>query len=164
MAYAETQYVRAAAGKVGSLWRDDTRPSTTDVESFLDDGSALVDVALSARGVAVPISDAVATAALRPVVVDYALVKALDATFQGQALSEDVAKMRDAAEARWNAWLASVADETNAIVDVLLIGPGAPLGTSFWQEEPQYGQLGATTYPQDSNYRLAPYVARGDPF
>jgi hypothetical protein len=162
VAYAGTQHVRAAAGNVGALWRDDTHPGEADLETFLDDGSALVDVALSGRGVAVPISNASAVAALRPVVVDYALVRALDATFQGGSPSDDVAKMRDGAQTRWDAWLASVADESNSVVDVLLLDVDAGLASSLWSDEPDYGLAASTTHPEDSNFRLAPYVARGD--
>lgn len=164
MAYAATQHVRSAAGKISALWRDDTNPSEADIEGWLDDGSALVDVALSARGVSTPVANDAVEEALRPVVVDYALVRALDATFSGSEMADDVAKLRDGADARWLAWVESVADETNAIVDVLLVGDAAPLGTSFWQEEPDYGRTGSATSPGDDNFRLAPYIARGDLF
>lgn len=163
MAYADVQHVRAAAGKISALWRDDTHPGEADLETFLDDGSALVDVALAGRGVSTPVTDATAIAALRPVVTDYALVKALDATFQGSA-SADVADLRADALGRWDAWLQSISDEQNPIVEVLNLGSDVALGSSFWIDEPDYGTGTASTHPEDSNFRLAPYVARGDLF
>lgn len=163
MAYAETTHVRASAGKVSSYWREDTRPNDADLETFLVDGDALVDAALGARGVSVPVDSSLA-GALRPVVTDYALVRAIDATFPGGAPSDEVAALRAGADARWNAWLTSVADGSNSIVDVLVTGPGAPLATSFWQEEPDYGRVGAERHVGDDNFRLAPYVTRGEGF
>jgi hypothetical protein len=163
VAYAGVQHVRAAAGDISALWRDDTRPGEADLETFLDDGSALVDVALAGRGVVVPVTDATALGALRPVVVDYALVKALDATFKGSA-SDDVAAIRADAQGRWDAWIQSILDEQNPVVQVLNLGQAASLGSSFWIDEPDYGTGTAAVNPEDANFRLAPYVGRGDQF
>jgi len=165
MAYAGAQHVRSAAGKVSNYWTDTARPNDTDIDGWLDDASSQIDLVLSAAGASVPLVDGtVAAESLRPLVVAYALVQALNASFAGSPPSDEVTALRDAAQARWDAWFASVQAGTNPIITIVTQGldVGGVAG-SLWGDEVLYGQVGAASFPEDDNFRLAPYIARGDP-
>lgn len=83
MAYCEVEDVKARAGRLKDAWDDTTPVNDADIERFIRDAGATVDVALAAHGFDAPALDARVTGALVPVVADIALLTLLTATWPG---------------------------------------------------------------------------------
>lgn len=81
MAYAGVGELRGRAGRLASAWDDDSTPSVNDLGAYVDQIQGEVDAALAAHGIAVPLTSATALLAAKKLVLDGALVLALEATF-----------------------------------------------------------------------------------
>lgn len=83
MSYAGLPDLLARAGMLRDAWDEDTEPSTTDLQAFLQTTSDELDARIGAYGFALPISDPIAQAALVGVNADLALLLALGSTWPG---------------------------------------------------------------------------------
>jgi len=119
----------------GRTLSSSTKPSTSDVQTWLDDGQAQVDSALGAAGLSVPMTDARAVAVAKTWIVNYA-------------------------EGRWRASLAAIGgDATNRdgqdLIDAFYRMVG-PTGTIAQQPEVFSNYLTGTVAA--SNARLRSHV------
>lgn len=137
MAYASLSDVQARAGGIRRAWTATSMPSLDDIQGFLDQAAADLDLLLGARGVSTPLTGDSALSLVSPN-ADRALVLALDATYPGGgAAPSDVTRLHDDAEARWEATLASLRDGSHPVILAeLLIEP--PAAASLWSSEPFY--------------------------
>jgi hypothetical protein len=140
MAYGDVTGVLARAGALKAAFADGQPVATAELQQYLDDTSAKLDVGLGAHGVAVPVLDQTAKQALSAVNEDMALLYALDANWPGSSARDDVADLRAAVQARVDAYTAALDAGT---LDVLLyLGALAAAGavdpsgaSSFWTKD-----------------------------
>lgn len=153
MPYAALSDVQARAGGVRDAWTSASKPSTEEIEGFLVDTAGMIDAAVAARGLSVPVVDAGAAAALRGLNADGALVLALEAT-PGSAPTS----MLEGARERWRLGLASLLDGTHPAVAALESGQTAAglSAGSLWTDEPEYDPVLEFT-----NRNLDPVLSRG---
>jgi len=161
VAYANLSAVTARAGALARAWTAESAPSFSDIEGFLDDVAAEIDALVAARGLTPPLAGSAAANALRGVNADGALVLALEATYPETSGPSSAAKTLDDARRRYEQAVEALTTGTHPAVAVLEASADAPSATSFWQQEPGYGQQTPTT--DDLNPYTAPAFARGQP-
>lgn len=176
-AYADFADVEARAGRYSGVFTvTGQHPNQADVEQLLTDLSALVDVAIRARGYDVATLDTGVKAALRELVAYGALARAL-ATIPDP--SEELEKLVVYASRVWGAAMGdpssgSAAGQKGSIVagthpaivalEAGEAGAGGQTAGDFWSDEPTFGtaaQVAAelrTTPPE-----LAPTFAKSQP-
>jgi hypothetical protein len=137
--YADLNSLRARAGRLAAAWTDETDPDAADLERFLAECSATLDLELGGHGIITPVDDPNAMVVLGGMAADGALVMAIEATWPGDRPA-DVGSLLDGARTRWEAALAGIRDGTNAVVSFLVAsGEELPvLSSCFWVEEPFY--------------------------
>ena len=147
--YADLNVLRARAGRLASAWGDDTDPDEADLERWLSECSATLDLALGAQGITTPVDDPAAVEVLGGIAADGALVLAIEATWPTESGSltpqAPRSSLLEGAQQRWQAALAGIRDGTSPVVAFLLTDPSEsrePLSTSFWVEEPLYPYQG----------------------
>lgn len=138
--YADLNALLARAGRLAPAWSRDTDPDLADLERWLAECSATLDVELGAKGVGLPVDDEAVISMLGGIAADGALALALEATWPGPDAPADAAKLLEGARGRWEAALASIRDGTSAALGFLVVeGEGVESkSTSFWIAEPQY--------------------------
>lgn len=145
-AYADVEDLKARAGRIRGAWDDTTEPNDGDLERFIRDASAAVDIALATHGFAVPATDVNVVGSLLPVVADIALLMALAATYPGgsgpqsvTALYEDV-RVRVEGKDGKGGYLKGLADGTLPALQTLTNqDPGTNAGAAdFWTQEQGY--------------------------
>lgn len=163
--YATVEDVLARMGKLRGVVGNNDAPDESEIERFIEDLSANVDVLFGHYGAAVPITDATTLGALRPVVADAAAVLALEGAFPGGPVPAEVSDLIDRITARRDAAWKSISDGTSPIVVVIEDEAGSALGaSSFWTDEPEYG-IGMTDQARlGLNPALAPYFERTERF
>lgn len=146
-AYAQTSDLTLRAGRLAGAWTSSSTPSTTDLATLLADAAAAINGVLSAFSITVPITDPNAAAALRALNAKMALVEALRATFPGKTGPQEAAELIDSltedlygkngSGGEWGLLLAG-----KHAAEVILIEEGAvPQASSFWTNEPDYGEF-----------------------
>lgn len=100
MAYCEVEDVKSRAGRLRDAWDETTSPGDGDIERFIRDAGATVDIGLAAHGFTAPAVDAKVQAALTPVVADIALLTLLTATWPGGQGPAAVGPLADAVRQR----------------------------------------------------------------
>lgn len=140
MPYCEVEDVKARAGRLKDAWDDTTPVTDGDIERFIRDAGATVDVALAAHGFTAPADDAKVLGALTPVVADMALLATLTATWPGgggpAAVSDLIAEVR----ARVEGYVSALADGNVGFLMYLREQEeGDSSGaTNFWSRETDY--------------------------
>ena len=161
MSYAQVADVKARAGRLAPSWERDTNPSDADIERFVADETGLVDAAIAARGLAAPVAGSAAARALRGVVADGALLLTLAGTFPSGEGPAAALKLIEATQGRYDAaWSALNGGSHVAIVVLEGTDAGAPSASSFWDVEPDYGNLDYEDVANLNPY-LAPDAERG---
>jgi hypothetical protein len=161
MAYALVADVKARAGRLASAWSRDTSPGDADLERFLNDEAASLNAAILGRGLTLPEAETDAALSLRGVNADGALLLALSGTFpagEGPAAAQEL--IRIVQERLTLAWESIRAGTHPAIVIIEAADVGAPSASNFWDEEPDYGQVGIEEL-EELNPRLQPEAERG---
>lgn len=146
MAYAEVEDVKSRAGRLRDAWDDTTSPGDGDIERYIRDAGATVDVALASHGFTAPAEDPTATGALTPIVADIALLMALTATWPGgsgpASVADLIGEVRMRVEGRdgKGGYLGALADGTSGfIVYLRQINQGDAAGAdTFWDKERGY--------------------------
>jgi hypothetical protein len=146
MAYAEVEDIKSRAGRLRDAWDDTTTVSDGDLERFIRDAGATVDMALAAHGYDAPATDPLVTAALTPVVADMALLMALTATWPGgsgpAAVSDLIGEVRARVEGKdgKGGYLAALADgQIGFLMYLREQEQGDSSGASdFWNRETSY--------------------------
>lgn len=168
--YASPLDVKALAGFLSTAWTQSSDVSDRDLSTFLAFACGDIDVALAIAGAALPLTDPVPIAALRPLAADGALVRALDATWP-KSLPSGALELRTNALARFAAGLRALEDGTSSVIELIQQGGGAIAGvaSSLWTDEAAYGLYGwvngiwyGSLDPADYNPNLAPTFARAD--
>lgn len=132
MSYASADDVAARLG--GRPLDDNSKPSSSQVEGWLAEASAMIDGALRARGITVPITDATGKTILKARVVDYAEGLARQSYAQaGNGSDEDGIKSLD----RFNAFLAKI--ESEAAVVAAMLGATSSSGAGPSRFRSNYG-------------------------
>lgn len=164
MAYAVLDDVKARAGVLAGAWTDDSHPSNTDIEAFLDQTAAEIDALLISRNLTPPAPASPAAEALLGMNADAALVLALEATYPEASGPASASKELDSVRARVTAASKALLDGTSAAIALLeATTSGLPTETSFWQKEPTYG-LDLMPHLEDQNPYLAPAMVRSERF
>lgn len=143
--YADLNLLRARAGRLAGAWTLDTDPDEADLERFLAEASAQLDLELGGQAIETPVTDSNGAKVLSGIAADGALVMALEATWPGGGGRPDVTALRDGAQARWDAALAAIRDGTSALVTFLTTAGGVtaePAASCFWIQEPFYPYTG----------------------
>jgi hypothetical protein len=83
MAYAELGALKGRAGRLSAAWSENSTPSDADLEEYLEQVSGLIDSSLAGIGITVPVENEGAMKALEGLVVDGALILAIEATWPG---------------------------------------------------------------------------------
>lgn len=146
MSYAEVPDVRARAGRLASAWTDGSAIADPELDRFIDDAAASIDALLSQWTVATPVTGA-AGGALRSLNAKMAAVDALQATFpadtgpnEAKALIDRLSTEVYGKDGNGGEWGKLVAGKHPAVV--VLVQTGAvPAASSFWTNEPDYGQI-----------------------
>lgn len=146
MSYCEVEDVKARAGFLKDAWDDDTPVTDGDIERFIRDAGAVVDVALAGHGFVNPAVDTRVTGALVPVVADIALLAALLATWPGgtgpaqiAALIQEVRLRVEGADGKGGYLGALAAGDINFLMYLREQDPGlASGGGDFWTTEKGY--------------------------
>ncbi len=99
MAYATVSALKSRAGKAAGAWDENTTPGDADLEVYLRQVSAEIDVAVGSYGYGVPLTDE-AAAALEGLVADRALLIALGNTFPGDTGPAQIQELRGETRAR----------------------------------------------------------------
>lgn len=135
MAYCTAADVQARAG--AHLDTLTTNPSAAEVEGFISDCDAQIDAAIAGHAHTVPVVNATALAALRPLSADGALVLAMDARFDRPEGIDGALILRDAAERRWMAGLAALQCGEHPVVRLLDTDntPSSSLAASYGADE-----------------------------
>lgn len=138
MAYAELGDVLARAGRLRTAWDETTDPSTSEIESFLEQTAGELDAAIGARGYTVPVTDPVAARALIGVNADRALLLAIRATWPGGRGGDSVRDLLDDVRGRVSAYDAALASgNLAALLYLSASGSAAQDGgaSDFWSRE-----------------------------
>lgn len=140
MPYCEPEDVKARAGRLKDAWGDTTPVTDGDLERFIRDAGATVDVALAAHKYEAPSQDPKVLAALVPVVADIALLTAIEATWPGGSGGSSVNDMRAAVAKRVEAYVAGLANgDIGFLVYLSSIEEGGGSGAAaFWESERGY--------------------------
>lgn len=146
MAYCEVEDVKSRAGRLRDAWDDTTPVTDGDLERFIRDAGATVDMALAAHGFTAPATDAQVTAALLPVVADMALLMALTATWPGgsgpASVGDAIREVRTRVEGGdgKGGYLAALADgQIGFLMYLREQEQGDSSGaTNFWSREADY--------------------------
>lgn len=162
MAYAEVADVRARAGVLSPAFNQGF-VAEAEIERFLDDAAGEIDARVATAGFATPLTDVVATNALRALNADGALVVAIAAKWPD---GNDGAKtLLERASKRWEAGLEALASGEATVLEYLSSLVSSPGSTDFWTENPGYGRVGDPSVdPLTTNPYLAPGIARTDRF
>jgi hypothetical protein len=160
-AYAETYDAKARIGRLSRGIGERNTVTDADLERFLEDASAAVDAALGARGLAVPVTDGVATASLRAPVAVKGALEALRALFPAGDGPAAAVELIRSLEADWKVFVDGVVAGTAPVVVILEFDPEAPGldAGEFWTNEPTYGLVPETE--ETVNPWLAPEAFRG---
>jgi hypothetical protein len=160
MGYADVGDVKGRAGRLASAWDDQTQPSTGDIERFLQDAAGEIDAALAARGLATPLTDERARAALRGWNADAALLVALDGTWPGGTGGADVDALRTTIKERLTGYWAALASGDLPALALLLVEAegGAGNARSFWTDETSYGRY---PFGEPEAWTLSPSLLPG---
>jgi hypothetical protein len=168
VAYATSQDVLARAGRLRAAAGNSGSPNDGEIGRFLDDVSAQLDAAIGALGLTVPVTDPRASAALRGIVADGALVLWLDATFPSSSSDEAADRLRASAERRYNTALAALGDPatlrtTLPAIALLLqqLGSDESTATDFWTSEPNYEITSLADYLVPGARPLLPRIRKG---
>ena len=155
-AYAETTHVKSRGGRAAQAWKADSTPGDPDLEGYLTTAAGTIDALIGGHGHDTPVTGA-AAAALEGLNADMALLVALAATYPGRD-NQAVADLRANVQRRVDSEWAALQAGTHGVLILLGDDSGStPAATSFWQEEPAYGQFGAFG---DANPWHAPAVRR----
>jgi hypothetical protein len=165
VAYAALGDVQARAGALSGAWTANSKPSTGDITTFLDDVAAEIDAALAGRGLAITDPASPAGKALKNVNALGALVLALQATYPEGSGPSSASKAIDDARGEFDGLMASIMDGTHPAVRSLEAGTATTRATSFWEQEPYYGEFPfdprLDPLSPDANPNTAPAFARG---
>jgi hypothetical protein len=122
VAYAALGDVQARAGALSGAWTANSKPSTGDITTFLDDVAAEIDAALAGRGLAITDPASPAGKALKNVNALGALVLALQATYPEGSGPSSASKAIDDARGEFDGLMASIMDGTHPAVRSLEAG------------------------------------------
>lgn len=159
-AYAEPLDVYARAGRLRDAFGQNDAPGEPEIQGFLDDVAGELDALISSHGVSVPVVDATATAALRGVNADGALVLALPAAFPSGS-TEPAERLLEAVRGRYEAALAQLSDGTfPALAQIVSTSGVASAASSLWTDEAGY-DWNKTAEAVAGNASLLPAIERG---
>jgi hypothetical protein len=157
--YAAFANVAARAGRYAPLFDvAGKQPDETTIEGLLIDVDAELDAAIGARGLTVPVTDAVAKAALLDVAAYGALARAL----AGVPGDDDLTALRDYAQTVWLASLTAISKGAFPAIAVLELAGGGATAGDFWTENPDFGSdAQIRSEAATTNASLAPAFAKG---
>lgn len=139
MSYAQPQDVLARSGPLLGPFTNVSTPTAEQVQTFLDQGSALVDSIVGGMGVGTPVTGAIATA-FGTLVADYALVLSLIARYPGATGAQDATGMAlQAAQQRVSDGFAQLENRTFPGMASLLESGQAAQPSTLPMDEPLYG-------------------------
>jgi hypothetical protein len=141
VAYAEISDVKGRGGRLSPAWSASSTPADFDLQRFIDDVAGEIDAVVQGAGFTAP-ATGLAASALRGLNADGALLLALQATFpagEGPAAAQEILR---ATEERYRAsWERLIAGTHPAIIVLETdVGVGVLNASSFWTDEPDYGQ------------------------
>jgi hypothetical protein len=168
VAYADVGAVKARAGVLASAWSADSSPSDSDLADFLDQTAGEIDAILGARGLGTPATGDAATA-LTGLNADAALVLALSASYPESSGPASALQIIADARARVIAASKALVDGTHPAMLLLESGAVSSRATSFWEQEPLYGEFFTdpnltSPFSPDANPHTAPRLSRGQSF
>lgn len=173
MSYGFPDDVLARTGRVsGYFTRAGSRPNLEDIQTFLDECSALVDEAIRSHGLDPAGLDQGAIAAFTDVVVAGAAARALggmgDSSPQVQSILTEVdgiwkAAMGDPLSRQPDAIMGSVRRGDFPAIRALLAAGSPARAGALWEDEPDYGRPyeRLSEWEQLRGTNLAPTFSRG---
>lgn len=167
MAYAQISDLKARAGVLANSWSSESTPSDSDLADFLDQVAAEVDAVLGWRELGAP-AEGTAGEALLAVNADGALLIALAATYPESSGPSSAAETIQAIQARYDLAMAELVEGTHPAILLLEAGAVNARATSFWEQEPLYGEFytdpNLSPFSPDANPHTAPRISRGQSF
>ncbi len=137
MSYASYSDVVARAGRYGGMFDvPGKHPTEADIEGFLGDCAAIIDAALSGRGLNPATVPASVQAALLDLNAYGALARALPAAGVGSEAEDELAF----AQQQWTEGLKQLADGSFPALAALANTGSAPTAGDFWADNPGYGR------------------------
>lgn len=165
MAYAARSDVLARAGKFASAWSATTSPSLTDIDGFITDIAAVLNVAIAQHGITTPVTDPTAVAALKGINADGALLLALEPTFPGDTGPSAAQDFIERIETRYTAALDAIEGEDSDIIDILIGHTEATVGADSLWTSTDAGDVYTDVWTGEAIVASAlPLVRRGQKF
>jgi hypothetical protein len=165
VAYAALGDVQARAGALSGRVDGQLEAVDRRHHHVPDDVAAEIDAALAGRGLAITDPASPAGKALKNVNALGALVLALQATYPEGSGPSSASKAIDDARGEFDGLMASIMDGTHPAVRSLEAGTATTRATSFWEQEPYYGEFPfdprLDPLSPDANPNTAPAFARG---
>lgn len=140
MSYGTIDTLKSRAGVLARRWDDNSSPSNSDLQAYLDDTAGEIDAMVGGMGFSVPVTDQVAAKSLAGWNADKALVLALAASWPGGSGPEEVRDLLAAVRGRVSAYETALDKGGLAAITYLRAQEtdAAAGSANFWDAERDY--------------------------